>query len=157
MTFDGANEAEFRTTRINNERMITAFPRIGYLRRIAVDSFWAMCDNLSDYFKQPYFRVVGAIQVVARIWFNNYVRAPGLSSNDAAALEAACNAEIIRPRIVDPKRPADPDIKPFDDAYINVWAEPDVLITEVFNYGLRIVPTGSLHQLTGWTQLVRSL
>jgi len=38
-----------------------------------------------------------------------------------------------------------------------MWAEPDVLVTEVFNYGLRIVPTGSLRQLTGWTQLVRSL
>jgi len=157
MTFDGVNEAEYRSTRINEEHMLMAWPRIDYLRRIAIDSFWAMCDNLSDYFKQPYYRIVGATQVVLRIWFNNYVRAPGLSSNDAAMLEAACNAEVIRPRIVDPKRLADPDIKPYNDAYVNMWAEPDVLVTEVFNYGLRIVPTGSLRQLTGWTQLVRSL
>jgi hypothetical protein len=157
MTFDGANPAEERTTLLNNQHFIMAWPRVGHLRRICIDSFWAMCDNLSDYFKQPYYRIVGATQVVLRIWFNNYVRAPGLSSNDAAALEAACNAEVIRPRIVDPKRPADPWVKPYDDAYVNIWAEADVLVTEVFNYGLRIVPTGSLHQLTGWTQLVRSL
>jgi len=157
MTFDGVNEAERRTSLLNNQHFLMAWPRVGYLRRICVDSFWAMCDNLSDYFKQPYYRIVGATQVVLRIWFNNYVRAPGLSSNDAAFLESACNAEVIRPRIVDPKRPADPIIKPYDNAYVDIWAEPDVLITEVFNYGLRIVPTGSLHQLTGWTQLVRSL
>jgi hypothetical protein len=157
MTFDGANEAEYRTTRINDEHMLIAWPRVGYMRKIALDSFWAMCDNLSDYFKAPYYRIVGGTHVVLRIWFNNYVRAPGLSSNDAAMLEAACNGEVVRPRIVDPKRLGDPIIKPYNDAYINIWAEADVLVTELFNYGLRIVPTGSLRQLTGWTQLVRSL
>ena len=157
MTFDGANEAERRTSLLNNQHFLMAWPRVGYLRRIAVDSFWAMCDNLSDYFKQPYYRIVGGTHVVMRIWFNNYVRAPGISSNDAAFLESACNAEVIRPRIVDPQRMTDPEIKPYQDAYIDIWALPDVLVTEEFNYGIRIVPTGSLHQLTGWTQLVRSL
>lgn len=157
MTFDGTNEAEYRTTRINDEHMLTAWPRPGMLRRIAVDSFWAMADLLSDYFKAPYFRIVGGTHVVMRIWFNNYVRAPGLSSNDAALLEAACNGEVIRPRIVDPSRQGDPVFKPYNDAYINIFAESDVLTTEEFDYGIRIVPTGSLHQLTGWTQLVRSL
>jgi hypothetical protein len=157
MTFDGTNPAEERTTRLNNQHLITAWPRVGYLRRICIDSFWAMADTISDYFKMPYYRIVGATHVVMRIWFNNYVRAPGISSNDAAFLEATCNAEVIRPRIVDPLRMADPEIKPYNDAYINIWALPNVLVTEEFNYGLRIVPTGSLHQLTGWTQLVRSL
>jgi hypothetical protein len=157
MTHAAGFADEYRTADVNEAHFLVAWPRPGYIRKIIVNKFWAMCDNLSDYFKMPYYRIVGATHVVLRIWFATRVLEPGLSSNDAAFLEAEINGSIIKPRIVDPSKAGDPIIKPYNDAYMSVWAEPDVLITETLDYSLAIVPVGSKYQLAGFTQLRRSL
>lgn len=149
---------ENRTATLNTDgHVLVAWPRAGHIRKIVTDTDWAMCDLTSDYFKAPYYRVVGGIHVVLRAWFAVLAREPGISSNDAAALEAEINGTIVSPRIVDPNKPKDAIPKPFNDAHISVWAEEDVLVTEELDYSLQIVPVGSKHQLTGYTQLRRSL
>jgi hypothetical protein len=157
MTDDGANVLEYRTSQLNNLHLLTAWPRSGYIRKIVTDSFWAMCDNLSDYFKAPYFRIVGMAHVILRIWFATRAREPGISANDAAQLEAEVNASIIQPMVVDPAILGDAIAKPFNQAVMHIRAPADVLITEQLDYELLIVPTGSKHQLVGFTQLRRSL
>jgi hypothetical protein len=149
---------ENRTATLNTDgHFLVAWPRAGFIRKVVTDTDWAMADNTSDYFKAPYYRVVGGIHVELRNWFATIAREPGISSNDAAALEAEINGSILAPRVVDPDKPKDAIPKPFNAAHISVWAEDDVLVTEELDYSLAIVPVGSKHQLAGYTQLRRSL
>lgn len=139
---------------------VVGVPGEGNIVTITADNEWAMADMLSDYFLAPYFRIVGATHVVERVWFAaavNGAGSPGISSNDAAALEAEMNAVILKPRTVDPDKSGDSVIKPYNAAAIHIWAESDVLITQTLMYSQRIVPTGSKYQLEGYSQLARSL
>jgi hypothetical protein len=149
---------ENRTATLTNDgHVLAAFPRAGTAVKIVTSDFWAMAETTSDYFKAPYYRIVGGTHVVLRTWFTPYTREPGISADDAAALEAEIQGTVLKPRIVDPSKPGDAIAKPYNDAKITVWAEADVLVTEELDYALVIVPTGSKRQLTGWTQLRRSI
>jgi hypothetical protein len=149
---------ENRTAILSNDgHVLAAFPRTGFAVKVVTSDFWAMADNTSDYFKAPYYRVVGGTHVVLRNWFTPHTREPGLSSNDAAQLEAEAQATVMKPRIVDPSKIGDAIAKPYNDAKISIWAEADVLVTERLDYALLIEPTGSKRQLSGWTQLRRNV
>lgn len=158
MTTKSGVPKENRTARLSRDgHFLVAWPRSGALAIIGVDNGWAMADPLSDYFKLAYFRVVGGIHVVMCSWFNTVVGAPGISSNDAAVLEAEMTSVLIKPRTVDPNKSGDSIVKPFNQARLRIWAEDDVLVTEQLQYSLMIVPVDSKYQLAGYSQLRRSL
>jgi hypothetical protein len=150
----GEAALENRTAELTNDgHVLVAFPRTGVGVKIVTSDFWAMADSQSDYFKAPYYRIVGGTHVVMRTWFQPLTREPGVSSNDAAAIQAEIQGTILKPRTVDPSKPGDPIEKPYNSAKVTVWAEADVLVTEELDYALLIEPTGSKRQLTGWAQL----